>query len=127
MARDSINVERGEFDQLRSEVAAVRGLIERTRVVLQGENGDNGIRSSVERAHKAIGALQTNIKMVQDAIAALTLESCAGDHEMQVLVVEELRRLEKEMNAKADTDRKWRVGQAIAVSLAVAAILVRLI
>lgn len=120
---EGINITRGEFDALREEVREVRGLLERTRVVLHGEDGTNGLRSSLERAHKAIKDVQTSVKLMSDAVAELSLTSATGDKDMQVLVIEELRRLERDMQTRSDRERRWRIGQTITLVFGVVGIL----
>ena len=123
----SINISRDEFETLRREVADVRHLVERTRVILHGENGDNGLRSSIERAHKAISDLRNNLKMVHDAVSQLTFDSASGDKDMQLMVVQELQRLERQMQERADVERRWKIGQTIALALGLAGVLLRLL
>ena len=123
----SINITRQEFETLRREVTDVRHLVERTRIILHGENGDNGLRSSIERAHKAISDLRNNVKIVHDSMAQLALDSTSGDKDMQLMVVQELQRLERQMQERADVERRWKIGQTIALALGLAGVLLRLL
>ena len=133
----SININRNEFETLRREVADVRHLVERTRVILHGENGDNGLRSSIERAHKAISDLRNNVKIVHDSMAQLALESTSGDKDMQLMVVQELQRLEHKLTEKEDVQRErdkaqkqwasrqrqWLIGQTVVIAFGVISVL----
>lgn len=133
MASEGIDVERREFEELRREITDVRHLVERTRIVLHGENGDNGIRSSLERAHKAIAGVNNNLKSISDTVAQLAVDSQMGDRDMQVMIIDELRKLEHQLTAKekeqqardeiqkqwASKQRQWLIGQTIVISFGV--------
>ena len=133
MASDKIDVERQEFESLRREITDVRHLVERTRIVLHGENGDNGIRSSLERAHKAIAGVNNNLKSISDTVAQLAVDSQMGDRDMQVMIIDELRKLEHQLTAKekeqrqrdeaqrqwASKQRQWLIGQTIVIAFGV--------
>lgn len=137
---DEANVTRREYESFKSDVStrfeyvkeAIGTLTERitsTRIVLHGEDGTNGIKSSVERAHKAIVDIQTHLKVLNDGIAAITLQSETGDRQMEIMVLTKLQELTEKMDEKEKkaeqahreieeeraAERRWRIGQIIAL------------
>jgi hypothetical protein len=136
MSGEIIDVERKEFEELRREITDVRHLVERTRIVLHGENGDNGIRSSLERAHKAIAGINNNLKTISDTVAQLAVDSQMGDRDMQMMIVDELRKLEHQLTEKekvqqdrdetqkqwASRQRQWLIGQTIVIAFGVVSV-----
>jgi hypothetical protein len=117
---DEINIDRREFELLKERVAETQDLLHRTRIVLHGEDGTNGLRSSVERAHHAIGELRNSVKMANDGIAALALESHSGDKEMEIMVLRELQKL----GDKTQKQTFWMIGLFVTMVLGIGSILV---
>ncbi|MCH8476364.1 MAG: hypothetical protein LAT56_00265 [Wenzhouxiangella sp.] len=125
----ALNVERHEFTAVCREVSEIKELLNRTRVVLHGEDGTNGIKSSVDRAHSAIKEIQNHLKILYDGIASITLQSESGDKQMEIMVLNKLQELTEKMDDKEKkaeqahreiereraTDKRWRIGQIIAL------------
>lgn len=135
-----MEVTRDEFEKLRTSVEALKRSLHATRVTLQGEQGNNGVKESVNRAHSAIAKLQSSVKIIHDALAELALTSHAGDKDMEIMVLNKLSELNDKMDKREEqaklsrlnlekerrTERRWRIGQIIVVALFIAGVLLGL-
>lgn len=124
-----MEVTRAEFEKLRDAVDELNRSLHATRVTLQGEHGTNGVKASVNRAHSAISKLGNSVKILHDSVAELAMTSHAGDKDMEIMVLNKLTELNEKMDAREEqarlnrealdkeraTERRWRVGQIIAV------------
>jgi hypothetical protein len=120
------NVERDEFERLKAHVGELDKRIDTTRVILHGERGDNGLKSSIDRAHKAIKDIGQSVKEAQDLAARLALESEQGDRKMEVMVLTELRTLREQEHKREELARRWRIGQTVTIIFGVLGVLLSL-
>lgn len=119
---DGVNVTRREYDKLRVKIDRVETLLKETRVTLQGEQGTNGMKSSLDRAHSAIHGLTLRVGELGSLIHDLSMSSLQGDKDVEIMVLKKLEAMQAHDYDQEKKDRKWRIGQAIGISLALLAL-----
>ena len=86
---------------------------------VRGEDGNNGLRSSVNRAHTAVKENAGEIAAIKREIAELKSESMRGDNEMKDRLIERIDTVDRELTAKIDHHRVYQNRMLITILLAV--------
>ena len=101
------------------KIAEIESRLDKLSVTVKGEDGSNGLRSSVQRAHSAIKECNKEIDKIKSELAELKTTSLQGDINMQEKVVEKIDRVDRDLTIKLEQHQIYQNRMLIMILLAV--------